>query len=171
MSEDLCCTQNFVSDLSLASKKDHPDQRAFQIQLNLLTIIALIIYCQSLRYKVRKMNEEVAETKITPADYTVMFTEMPTDPHHELSKDEGLKKWLESMGTPENPIQVKKINPLSTKKKNPEKKVFEAFFFGFSLNSVLYFSVNLIFSSLIYKDYLLSSAKDHLFVQVQKVKF
>jgi len=110
ITEDLCCTQNLVSDLSLASKKDHPDQRAFQIQLNLLTIIALIIYCQSLRYKVRKMNEEVAETKVSPADYTVMFTEMPTDSHHELSKDEGLKKWLEAMGTPENPIQVKKIN-------------------------------------------------------------
>ena len=131
ITEDLCCIQGWVSNLSLASKKDHPNERAFQIQLGLLTVIALIIYSQSVRYKIRKLNEEVAETKISPADYTVMFTELPTDFNHHLSSDEGLKEWLEGMAQPGQPVIVKKIvraydvneyMEYQQKKKNLEEK-------------------------------------------------
>jgi hypothetical protein len=76
----LLCVRNIVGSLHLGAKKDHQKEMLLQIQLNLMTLVALIIYLQSIRYKIRKVVSEVEEFKISAADYSLMFLELPTDP-------------------------------------------------------------------------------------------
>ena len=119
------CVQGYVLSLSIANKKDHPPFLKVQVILNLITTALAVVGFHIIRYRFRKINVEVDNILVTPADYTCAFEHM--DP---AATEEEIRQWIEGLGTEQMPIKVERIvmpynlNPY-IKLKKQEKKILD----------------------------------------------
>lgn len=104
-SDNSLCVQTFILKYSMANAKDHPETLKIQMILMLVSIIAIIIFTQFMRYQLRKVHIEVDDTTTTPADYTIKIYGL--DPK---LTDAEIKEWIEAVQTPENPIKCRRIH-------------------------------------------------------------
>lgn len=102
------CVQDYVSMFTIANKKDDPYLLTGQMVLNLIAVIAMGIFFQYMRYKLRKMHIDADDETVTPGDYTIKITGKGME--EEGLTDEQIKNWIEEVATEENPIKIVKIH-------------------------------------------------------------
>jgi hypothetical protein len=101
---DKFCTEDYISYTTIANSRDKPATLKTQIFLNFLTVVALILFVQFMRYRMRKIAIDVDDLTTTPSDYTVILEGVPTN-----ITDRQLKDWLYKFETPENHLEIEKV--------------------------------------------------------------
>lgn len=99
------CMRDYISIFTIANKRDSTELLKIQMVLNLVAIIAIIIFFQYIYYRLRQTIVEADTQTITPSDYTIELSGMQSD-----VKDERIIRWIESLGNHKNVIKCKKIN-------------------------------------------------------------
>ena len=104
------CELNWMSILSLPNKMN--DSAAMEIQeyLNLLSCFLIILILMWFRRCQRMINAEIDEKQNSPADYTVIVKNIPTNRDSDYNKT--LTDFFENHVDPEKKYSVKKVNLL-----------------------------------------------------------
>jgi len=103
--ENPYCIQDYILVFTIANKRNNSSLLEMQIILNLISAFLIFIFFQYMHYRFRKIHVEVDEEIISPADYTIKVSGIDTN-----LTDEDIKEWIESLQTPEQFINCKKIN-------------------------------------------------------------
>jgi hypothetical protein len=99
------CVQDFILKFSIANKKDDTGLLTGQMVLNLITVIAMGVFFQYMRFQLRKLHIDADDKTVTPSDYTIRITGL----NPELS-DQEIKEWIEGLNTEERPVKCIKIH-------------------------------------------------------------
>jgi len=83
------CIEGYNMSFALSNKRDNPGLLTAQIALNLVTVIAIIIFFQIMRYRFRKMKIAADEKTIRPSDYTVQLQNIPFE-----AKKSDIREWI-----------------------------------------------------------------------------
>ena len=101
---DSFCVKNFVVAGSLADKRNEEGLIRIQVILNMVVVIALMLFLHYVRFKVRKTHIETDQKTVSPSDYTVLLKKVNAN-----SSNQEIKEWLEGYGAEEFPVQVEKV--------------------------------------------------------------
>lgn len=103
--EEQFCTEGFIGSFTIANKSNNIGSLTAQLALNLCTVVAVTLFFHILRFQFRKMVIDVDNETITPSDFTLILKGVPP-----LINDDEIIKWMESLATEKNSVEVKKIN-------------------------------------------------------------
>ena len=104
------CKLNWMSKLSLPNKMNNADAMAIQQNLNLVACILICIILMGFRYSQRKINAQIDEKQISPADYTIIVRNIPTNLDVDYVTD--LTDFFQNLIDPIKKFNVMKINLL-----------------------------------------------------------
>ena len=98
------CIRDYISIFTITNRRNDPQSLEISEMLNFFVVIAVICYFQFLRYKLHKIKTKAEDKLLTPADFTLKLSEIPTQ-----TTNEEIQDLLESFGTSDHPVTVKKI--------------------------------------------------------------
>lgn len=91
------CIEGYNMSFALSNKRDNQGLLTAQIALNLVTVIAIIVFFQIMRYRFRKMKIAADEKTIRPSDYTVQLQNIPLE-----AKKSDIRAWIHNTFPGEN---------------------------------------------------------------------
>ena len=109
-SSKLWCKKNFVTIFSIANKKSIGKFRNFQIYLNIIPYVLIMIVLMIFRKIQRKVNVVVDINQLTPSDYTVIVKNIPIDLKNFNYADEITKIIEKSGNSYGEKFKVMKVN-------------------------------------------------------------
>lgn len=92
------CVLAWATRLSIGNKRDNEANLTAQRWLNFVTILILIVYFQIMRKNQRKIDKDCDESLTTPADFTVMVTNIKTG--LPIDYDDEIKEFFEGYAIP-----------------------------------------------------------------------
>lgn len=104
------CASSWMSKLSLPNKLNNEEALELQENLNLVACGLIIILLILFRRSQRKINAEIDEKQNSPADYTIMVKNIPSNRNCDYVKD--LKEFFSNQIDPVKKYNVTKVNLL-----------------------------------------------------------
>ena len=102
------CALNWISLFALPNKINAPDDMRIQNILSLVSVVIIIFILMIFRRTQRKIDAEVDESILSPADYTLMVQNIPT--MRDQNYEEELKEFFRTTAIPGREVFVKKIS-------------------------------------------------------------
>ena len=102
------CALNWMSLFSLPNKINDPESMRIQNILSLVSVMIIIVILMIFRRNQRKIDAEIDESILSPADYTIMVQNIPT--MRNCNYDEELKEFFTKTVIPGKELHVTKVN-------------------------------------------------------------
>ena len=99
------CIQDMVLTFTIANSRTSLDLLKIQMVLNLISVLAIILFFQYIYFQVRKTIVDTDEKTITPSDYTIMINGLGPQ-----VEDPEIIDWVESLGDPRHVIKCVNLN-------------------------------------------------------------
>lgn len=103
------CVLNWISIFALPNKINNPEEMRIQNLLSLISVVIIIFILMLFRRNQRKIDAEVDESILSPADYTLMVQNIPTMIN--TNYEEELREFFTNRALPKgSELVVKKIS-------------------------------------------------------------
>ena len=102
------CALNWISIFALPNKINDPDDMRIQNILSLVSVVIIIFILMIFRKTQRRIDADVDESILSPADYTLMVQNIPT--MRDENYEEELKEFFRTKALPGREVVVKKVS-------------------------------------------------------------